>query len=106
MGQKVSKGNTTELAKKGGVFGAISSFLGIGNEWNSMKSSVNALVSLPNTIATFLKWVAIGGAVLVGIFLIVFIWRFSRGNGPDVVGAAATVASFTPQGRLLTAALH
>jgi Na+-transporting methylmalonyl-CoA/oxaloacetate decarboxylase beta subunit len=103
MGAKVSKGDpkkvTETIAKKGGVLGIITSFLGFGGEWNSAKSSMDALISFPSLVMSYLKWVAIGGAVLAGVFLLVFIWRFSRGDTPDVIGAAKSVAALTPAGR-------
>lgn len=103
MGQKAST-DYEKFEKKGGLLGTITSFLGVRDVFDSSKQSASSLISFPQTVMTYLKWVAIGGAVLVGIFIIVFIWRFSRGNAPDVIGAAGKIAAMTPQGRLLSAA--
>jgi hypothetical protein len=101
MGQKVSNG----AKSKEGVLDKVAGVLGTGDQWSSFKGSMTALASLPNIIVTYLKWVAIGGAVLAVVFLGVFIWRFSRGNAPDVGSAVGTLARLTPQGRLLSAVM-
>jgi uncharacterized membrane protein len=102
MGQKASKGTSEDWNKNGGLFGIFANFLGLKEQYDNTKSSANALLGLPELIMKYLKWVAIGGAVLVGIFVIIFIWRFSRGNAPDVIGAATSIAKLTPQGRMLS----
>jgi uncharacterized membrane protein len=102
MGQKASKGTADDWKAKGGLFGIFANFLGVKEQLDNTKSGLDALLAFPQLIMDYLKWVAIGGAVLVGIFLIIFIWRFSRGNAPDVIGAATSIAKLTPQGRILS----
>lgn len=85
--------------KSRGVLGFLADLLGLGDTFDDARSSTSALVTLPETLIKYLKWVAIGAAVLAAIFLIVTIWRYSRGKGPDVAAIAAAVAAATPAGQ-------
>jgi hypothetical protein len=88
----------------GGVVGAASDITGI--DLSTASKSVTDIFSLPSTLISILKWVAIGLSVLIGVLVLVFIYRFAMGTTPDIVGGVTQIASVMPQAQIARAAMQ
>ena len=90
-----------EKPKKKGILEKISSWLFGDKTADSLENWFDSLLSIPANIQSLIKWVAIGGGILIAILVIVFAYRMAIGSTPDVPGAMSTIAYALPNDKVL-----
>ena len=48
-----------------------------------------------------IKWVAIGGGILIAILVIIYAYRMAIGNTPDIAGGISQIAQVLPQAQAM-----
>lgn len=88
---------------KGGILGGLANMIGIKEPFEATKKTSTDVLALPSLIIAAMKWTALGVGVLLIIFFLVWIFRFYKGESPDLIGAAERIVKMTPQGKLMAA---
>jgi len=55
------------------------------------------VVSVGESMGSAVKWIAIGGGLLVALLIIVFAYRMAIGDTPDIAGGVSQMAQVVPQ---------
>lgn len=66
--------------------------LGMGDVFGAGKESWVNILGLPEQVITIAKYLIYGLAAIIALFALVWLIRFAKGNGPDVMGAAERAA--------------
>ena len=87
--------------KKKGVIESIASWIFGDKMVDSVENWTDSMLSIPANIQSLIKWVAIGGGVLIAVLVLVFAYRMAIGNTPDLSGALSQLAYALPNSQAL-----
>ena len=90
-----------EKKKKKGVIESIASWIFGDKMVDSVENWMDSMLSIPANIQSLIKWVAIGGGVLIAVLVLVFAYRMAIGTTPDLPGSLSQLAYALPTSQAL-----
>ena len=68
---------------------------------DSGENFIDSTLSIPGNVQTMIKWLAIGGGILVALLVLVFVYRMAIGNTPDISGGVSQIMGSLPQAQMV-----
>ena len=87
--------------KKKVIIESIASWLFGDRMTDSVEDCWDSMLNIPAKLQSLIKWVAIGGGVLIAVLVLVFAYRMAIGNTPDLSGLLSQLAYALPASQAL-----